>query len=180
MLIKCLLLISKHFLVYLIKTFSEQHFEAIKDAIESDTNKHVDIKAAIELFKKNLYDKIQRKFITNWNELELNPSLKCLEFSKKLSKIEEKKWRPSNVRAEEQANPAVAKVLENRKRILEHQIEFQNQKIEQLVPILEERRHILKNQVSKREHVLALMEGDREKMKTVEEQIVNVNLFLKN
>lgn len=127
-----------------------------------------------------MYDKIQRKFISNWNELELNPSLKCLEFSKQLSSLEEKKYRPSNVGVKEQTNPAVVKVLENRKRILEHQIEFQNQKIEQLVPVLEERRHSLKNQLTKRGQVLDLIDADCESMKTVEEQIATVNLFLEN
>lgn len=62
-------------------------------------------------------------------------------------------------------------MLEKRKRILEVQADYQNGKIEKLVPILEERRKHLKEQVAKRENVLALIVADCEKMKIVDEEI---------
>lgn len=113
--------------------------------------------------------------MTNWNELELDTSLNHLEFSKKLAKKAEKEWRPTNKKVEEQVNPAVLKMLEKRKSFLEHQTEFQNQNIEQLVPMLEERRLIIKNQAAERKKMLILIAADHEKMKTLRDQTAYIN-----
>lgn len=133
---------------------------------------------AIAVFKANLYEEIERKFIENWNNACVDTNIVILEFSKAKYADDEKKWRPTKQTTEEQIRPIVYKNLIKRQKFFQRQIAFQNTMIEQLIFKVEESRRQLRNQNEKRQRMVDLMEVDEEKLKKTDKDILKTKQFL--
>lgn len=150
---------------------SDSNLAEVNELLEEETGRQLELNKAIAIFKANLYEEIERKFIENWNNAHVDTNIAILEFSKAKCANDERKWRPTNQTTEEQIRPIVYKNLRKRQKFLQHQITFQNTMIEQLIFNVEEYRRQLRNQSEKRQRMVDLMEADEEKLKTTDEEI---------
>lgn len=159
---------------------SDSNFGEVRELLEKETGRKVNLNKATTVFKANLYEDIERKFIFNWNTANVDKNIAILEFSKAKCTDDRKKWRPTNQTTEEQIRPFVYKNLKKRQKFLQNQIAFQNNKIEQLIFKVEETRKQLRNQGEKRQRMEDLMEVDLEKLKKTDEEIGKSKQVLKS
>lgn len=155
-----------------ISRFSSSHFEPISATIQDATGKSIDLDKASVMFKSMLSDKIQRRFTAVWAEMELSSSLEELKKAKEATDDEEKRLRPGDLTAEDQARSEVIKLLMKRKKILENQLNYQNRALEDiLVPNVEQARATYKKNAQERQNILSEIRKDEADMKIIEQQL---------
>jgi hypothetical protein len=123
------------------------------------------------IFKNKLYAKIETKFLENWANNDLDTAVMHLECSKALNKDDEKKWRPTGQSVNDQMRPIAAREQAKRKQLLQRQLDYQNNMIESLIPVVEQYRQQFKEEIEERQQIKVQSEQDTVKLLKTEEQI---------
>lgn len=147
----------------------------MKAAFIEATGKSFELEKAADMFKKILSEKIHKKFNAAWDDMDLSPRLEELKAAKESAVSNEKQKRPSDVEVEDQVRVVVFKKLMKRKQILEGQIKYQNQLLEEnLVPSIEEARAELRGKMHRRQSILSKIDDDEENIKRIEQKLKEV------
>lgn len=114
----------------MLSCFSNDHFDILADVMKNEMNKTFDVNKTGQLFKEKLYEKIEKRFTTMWEDLDMNSNLAFLEVSKiESATYGPSEWRPAGVSAEDQVRPHIIRALAKKKKILQEQIALQESQI---------------------------------------------------
>jgi hypothetical protein len=123
------------------------------------------------MIKHDLKDEIKKTFVANWDESELSNSIMQLEYSKSLVTNNDKKWRPTGKSAEEQTRVLRIKKLMERKKVLENQLKFQQQRIDEYVDEITKNREVINDQIIDEQNTKEEVELDDEVLNRIQQHI---------